>query len=299
MVDTKPPDTRTGDKSAGVSNGGAGDAMTTLYAVLGFAGIFPFLLVLRSNRATSLRYATDWAAAAWLTWGYALLASDPAPMVPEAVIRYLALCMTAAAGVAVLGARRPQLFAWNFVVLGLLVVMVLPLVVSLVLGIDRVDSVWVFFLSATLSVGLLNYLPTRSAPGVLLAALAVGAEMTSLFAPDSLPNPNLVSLFHLLILVTPWGVWACWRGERSNRSEFDRVWLDFRDRFGLFWAQRVREQFNRAAANAGWPVHLSWRGLHRTVRGMAIVPAEQDAMLETLHAALQRFGPSARAENKK
>jgi hypothetical protein len=281
-----------------VERRGAEDAMTILYAVLWFAGLCRFLAALHSNRSTSLRYAAGWAATAWITWGWVLLDRDIEQTGLEP-FRYLALCVTAAAGVAVLGARRPQLFAWNFVVLGLLVVMVLPLVVSLLIGTHRVDGMWVFFLSATLAVGLLNYLPTRAAPAVLLAALAVAAEMTSLFAPDSLPDPNLVSLFHLLILAVPWAVWACWRGERRGRSEFDRVWLDFRDRLGLFWAQRVREQFNRAAANAGWPVFLSWRGLHRTAPGIAIVPSEQDAMLETLHAALQRFASSSRDESRK
>lgn len=272
--------------------------MTTLYAVLWLAGLCRILPTLHSNRSTSLVYATGWAATAWITWGWVLLDRDIEQTGLEP-FRYLALCVTAAAGVAVLGARRPQLVAWNFVVFGLLGVMVLPLVVSLLIGTHRVDGMGIFFLSATLAVGLLNYLPTRAAPAVLLAALAVVGEMTSLFAPDSLPDPNLVSLFNLLILAVPWGVWACWRKERLNRSEFDRVWLDFRDRLGLFWAQRVREQFNRAAANAGWPVHLMWRGLHRTVHGTAIVPAEQDAMLETLHAALQRFASSSRLESRK
>jgi hypothetical protein len=269
--------------------------MTTLFAVLWLAGHFPLVVAWQSNRRTSLLYAVAWATVAWLIWGCALLAGD-ADQTGLEPVRYLALCIMAASGVAVLGARRPQLVAWNFVVLGLLVVMVLPLGVSLFIGTQRVDGIWVFFLSATLAVGLLNYLPTRIAPAILLAALALAAEMASLFAPDSLPNPNVVSLFHLLILAVPWAVWACWRGERKGRSEFDRVWLDFRDRLGLFWAQRVREQFNRAAANAGWPVYLSWRGLHRTGPAVAIVPSDQDAMLETLHAALQRFEPSRPGE---
>jgi len=41
--------------------------------------------------------------------------------------------------------------------------------------------------------------------------------------------------------------WLCqWRrGEEA--SEFDRLWLRFRDRWGLFWSQRVREQFMKYA----------------------------------------------------
>jgi hypothetical protein len=180
------------------------------------------------------------------------------------------------------------------VVLGLLAVMQLPLVESLVIGTDTNDALRVFFLSATLAVGLCNYLPTRSAPAVLLLAAACAGEVVSLFAPGVLPNRGEVRLFHLVLLLTPWAVWVCWRAERQARSEFDVAWLDSRDRMGLLWSQRVREQFNNAAVRAGWPVRLAWRGLHRTVSNVAILPTEQDAMLETLRAALKRFADASR-----
>ena len=65
---------------------------------------------------------------------------------------------------------------------------------------------------------------------------------------------------------------------RGRQAEIDELWLDFRDRFGLFWGQRVREQFNRSAVNAGWPVYLAWRGLRLAV---STIPehALQEAML--------------------
>jgi hypothetical protein len=66
----------------------------------------------------------------------------------------------------------------------------------------------------------------------------------------------------------------------------DRLWLDFRDAWGLLWGQRVREQFNRAADNAGWPVTLTWGGL----RGISGEPGvAEEKLLETLRAIVQRF----------
>ena len=195
---------------------------------------------------------------------------------------------------AVLGARRPHVVAWNFVVLGLLAVTLLPMVESLFIGTHHVDPLRLCFLSATLAVGVLNYLPTRSAPAVLLLAVALTGELVSLFAPAVLPGRGELPLFHLLVMLAPWATWGCWRGTRTARSEFDRLWLDFRDRWGLFWAQRVREQFNRAAGHACWPLYLGWSGLHRTAP-TAIVAADQAAMLETLRKALQRFMESAPA----
>jgi hypothetical protein len=71
-------------------------------------------------------------------------------------------------------------------------------------------------------------------------------------------------------------------------AELDRLWLAYRDRFGLVWGQRMREQFNRAAANAGWPVFLTWQGLASTGASAAPPTAQTVA---TLQAVLKRFGP--------
>ena len=86
---------------------------------------------------------------------------------------------------------------------------------------------------------------------------------------------------------SPWAALAlgCWA--RHGRTEFDRTWFGFRDRFGLLWGQGIREQFNRAAANAGWPIVLTWQGLGGSKAGGE---AAGEA-LATLRALLKRFGP--------
>src|SRR2546423_30545 len=101
--------------------------------------------------------------------------------------RYLALCLTGCAGVAVLGARRPHVGAWNFVVLGLLAVMLLPLLETVIAGAPSLDVLRVLFLSATLGVGMLNYLPTRLAPAAVLAAFGCAGEIILLVAPVAFP----------------------------------------------------------------------------------------------------------------
>jgi hypothetical protein len=47
----------------------------------------------------------------------------------------------------------------------------------------------------------------------------------------------------------------------------------------------MREQFNRAAHHAGFPVVLRWRGLQ------TIAVADQAALMDLLRAVLKRFGP--------
>jgi hypothetical protein len=261
--------------------------MIIVYALLTVAGLFPLARAWHANRATTLRHALGWAGVAWLAWAWALLGgeADAAGLDPS---RYVALCLTGCAGVAVLGARRPYVAAWNSVVLGLLGVMLLPLGESLLLGTSPVDPLRLFFLSATLGVAILNYLPTRFGPAALLLALACAGEVVALFAPASLPRRGEVPLFHVLVLLTPWVAWLAGGRLPAALSEFDRRWLAFRDRLGLLWSQRAREQFNQAAANAGWPVTLHWQGLRRD-HAEAIPAERQEEMLQMLRAVLRRF----------
>jgi hypothetical protein len=90
--------------------------------------------------------------------------------------------------------------------------------------------------------------------------------------------------------LTAAGSWAAWIGVKSQRlsgTEFDRLWLAYRDRFGFVWGQRMREQFNQAARHAGHPVVLRWGGLHPTASQPLPDPA---VLLPLLRAVLKRFG---------
>jgi hypothetical protein len=89
-----------------------------------------------------------------------------------------------------------------------------------------------------------------------------------------------------LLAAAPWVAWSCRRKHGADLDAVDALWLDFRDGWGLLWGQRTREQFNRAAENAGWTVTLSWQGLRRS--GAGTEPPE-DKLLEVLRATLQRF----------
>src|SRR5205823_5456310 len=126
------------------------------------AGFYPLYRAWRANRRTSLVYAVWWAGAAWLSWGAALVFGTPHELGLDPW-RYLALCLTGGAGVAVLGARRPQAGAWNFVVLALVAVMVVPLAEHFFLGTPSLDPPRIYFVLVTLAIGILNYVPTARA----------------------------------------------------------------------------------------------------------------------------------------
>jgi hypothetical protein len=263
--------------------------MSIVLTALIVAGLLPLSLALRANRGTSLLHALIWTLVAWLSWGLAFLCDDleRAGMQPG---RYCAVCLTGCAGVAVLGARRPHVFAWNFVVLGLFTVMVLPLMETRFIGTHPVDGLRIFFMAGTIAVGILNYLPTRLAPAALLLMLIGAGEITLLYASDSLskvPSFGARMVFDLLLIVVPWLAWICLARRTADRSDFDRLWLNFRDRWGLVWSQRIREQFNHAAQNAGWPVKLAWHGL--TQEKDEPPAADEEKFVEMLQKTLQRF----------
>ena len=87
-------------------------------------------------------------AAAWVSWGFAI--TNPT----DDDLGYLALCFTGCVGVAVLGARRPHVGAWHFVVLGLLGVMALPLVENMVIRVHSFNIERKVFLAGILIVTL-------------------------------------------------------------------------------------------------------------------------------------------------
>jgi hypothetical protein len=242
--------------------------MEALWGMAYLSGLYPLYRAWRACRGLTVRHALVWAGAAWLTWTAAAAGAGD-------VVRYLALCLTGCAGVAVLGARRPGAGAWHLVVAFLLLVLLRPLLEGL--GALRLSGPHLAFLGAALAVALGNYLPTRLVPAALALAAGCALELADLAGS---PIAEAAQAGPLLIALAPWlGLGVGWQASPTE-TEFDRTWRRFRNAYGLVWAQRLRDQFNRAAANAGWPVTLGWSGL----RG-----EEPAQALPALHALLKRF----------
>lgn len=253
--------------------------MNWWWAILAIAAVVPITRAWWVNRRTALSHVMAWAIAAWLTW-------IAAAMTGTATARYLALTLTGCAGVAVLGARRPGVAAWHAVVAGLLAVLLLPLGQGFLAGnAIAVDSIRTFFLGAALAVGLLNFVPTRLGLGA--AALLIACLLELRWLGEPMPTTER-SASLLLSGIAPW---LAWLGRWAWRTgwEGDRLWRDFRDRFGVVWGQRLREQFNSAARHAGLAVELYWRGLIRR-DGEALSDTDRSASLDLLRALMMRFG---------
>jgi hypothetical protein len=262
--------------------------MRIVFSFLILAGFYPLLRAWRANQRSSLCHAVFWVAAAWTAWGVSLVFGAPhhSGLSPW---RHLALALTGAAAVAVLGARRPHVQAWDAVVLGLLAVMSLPLVENLFLGMPPVDGVRAVFLATTLAVGTLNYVPTAAAPAALLLGVVLAGECWPILITDSEINPFAQGILDVGLLLVPWLGLKLWRRGPGDILVVDRLWRDFRDRYGWFWGQRVRDQYNRGAAHAGLPGHLSWHGLELAEKEQPPTPEQAQEMQAILQSLLKRF----------
>jgi hypothetical protein len=211
-------------------------------------------------------------------------------------ILYLAGTSSFCPLMALLGAKRPQDGAWQFVVLTLWVVLLLPSGETLLYhpgAMLRLHPARGWFLWILIGLGLFNALPTRH---WFSALLAVGGQVLLLW--EQLPIASNYFAAQPLVALALF-VAALLIGSFNGRAtrglgDWNRVWLDFRDSFGTLWSLRVAERFNAAALQYDWPVRLHWRGFVAAPdieSAQSIAP--NAAMQVTLWGLLRRFVSSA------
>jgi hypothetical protein len=255
------------------------------------ASAYPLWRAWHANHRAPLVHALNWAVVTWAAW-LSVFLTWVWPIPQNFLVGYLALAMTGCTMVSVLEPRRPGAAPWNLVVLGLLAVMMLPLAEGLVSG-GSFHLSWAhrIFLAATIGIGFLNYLPTRLGWGASCLAAGCFIEILTLGPGDPPDAGWQIRIARALVALSIWGAFLARKQNSSPPDKFGVLWAGFKDRFGVVWSQRVREQFNRSAAHRGWPVHLYWQGL-RVISGKEIPgPSDQKEILATLQALLTRFGP--------
>ncbi|MFW6125153.1 MAG: hypothetical protein ACOC46_03305, partial [Pirellulales bacterium] len=141
------------------------------------AGAWPVLRCRRAVRGTTLTGAWAWALAGWIAW---IVGVGIGPLITESGweghVRYAAAVLALCPPIAVLGARRPMAGIWNLVVAALVVVLALPALETVIRGGGAIelflDEPRCVFLLLVLTVGVLNYLPTRYGPAAGIFGLA-------------------------------------------------------------------------------------------------------------------------------
>jgi hypothetical protein len=215
--------------------------------------------------------------------------------------RYVAAAMTFCPLMGVLGAKRPQDRGWQWVVLSLWVILLVPAMQAVAARSGHrleLYGAWRLLLTALIGMGLLNYLPTRFA----LAALLFAIGQALLFGPylvtiESSGDGWRIAGLALILATAATAFVTASRGipvtsdvgESSSIARFNARWFAFRDGWGAFWGLRVQQRMNQTAELSGWPVRLEWWDGFVPRSDEAINPQLAAHIQQTLDSLLRRF----------
>jgi hypothetical protein len=200
--------------------------------------------------------------------------------------RYVAAVLSLCPTIALLGAKRPQDRAWQWVVLAFWAILLVPAARVVLLYSESQVSLHAaqgVLLLVVVTMGGANWIATRYWLAAIVAAAAqcvLVAPYTPLSVAFSDVSPQIALAGALLALL------VCRLLElRARRVDpASRTWLDFRNQFGLFWAARVMARLNLAARAHGWPIVVTWGGIQSTADEHA-----QKAFDRSLRMLLRRF----------
>jgi hypothetical protein len=233
-------------------------------------------------------------------------------------LRYAAGALAFLPVMAVLGASRPRDRGWPAVMVGLLVILLLPAGENWLWRPGShlvIEGARAWFLAILIGLGLATFLATR----YWMSALAVACGQAALLF-DFLPSrPWTEEIAPTLSWMGPIVALACAlaaillarrmsapvplaTADATTAQDFDRLWRDFRDSFGMLWGLRIMERMNASAKMYGWPVTLSWHGLATHAGGPPdeLAPELSTQMFGVFENLLLRFvSPQWIAERKR
>ena len=270
------------------------------------AAVWPLAQASRSVRGTSLGGA--------LAWGWVLVALGSAGQFVALLepidggrpwcghLTYLMVIAALASQISILNARTPGAGAWALLTALLFVVFMIPWLQAPTLarhagGLERLrlDAPWSIFYGLLVLAAVTNHLPTRYGPAALLTGGAYVLEFLGLTHHEWTP----VRLGHLWSVVTTLlagavvaagAVESVDDDDGAPRYSLDRVWQWFRDRWGVVWALRVRDRFNRGAEVGRASFRLGWNGLESTSDApLELDPAADAEATALLIGLLRRF----------
>lgn len=200
--------------------------------------------------------------------------------------------------VAVLGARRPVDRVWPaFVLLPLFLVLGLPAISSFWRGTPaplQLETPTVVGFAIVLVMGAGNYLFTRlSLPVSLLAAgIALLVYPLTEFGTATNRSPvDSAGYAGVCLGLAAASAFVLMRRRNDGLPPHERLWVDFRNAFGIVWAKRVMDRINWTAREEGWPARLDFAGLVWTQDA----PGEDekrrtiDRLTDTFRWLLKRF----------
>lgn len=193
----------------------------------------------------------------------------------------------------VLGARRPQNRAWEFITASLWIILALPALEVFFARQGEAFDVrglrsWFFVVLIFITVS--NIALSRFwLSGILFGGVQV--ILVSDYLPTwfqfHLESGQAIALAVGAVAVSLACFWP--KPDRSQNTGVDRVWLNYRDTFGGLWAVRTCESINAYAKLQQWNIRLTWDGFV-SMDGDCWDDTEQSAenpTIEKLHQLLR------------
>jgi hypothetical protein len=231
---------------------------------------------LRRSRGTTLFAPLVWALISLVSVTAAEIAHFQLAAVPAAhdIAKWwlVAICSTFCPLTALLGAKRPQNRAWQWIVISFWVVAALPAIEALVMQPAEplsVPIIWRWLYAALILLAGGNYLPTRF---LFPAVLAVVGQTLLFwpFLPFTSHGSAEMSMLGFALTCAAICIAALlgrfqWprklpQSGTSRLAAWTKVWSDFRDSYGLLWGARMMERIDTLLRASQFPGWLQWDG---------------------------------------
>jgi hypothetical protein len=215
--------------------------------------------------------------------------------------RYSVAVSTICPLMAVLGAKRPQDRGWQWVVISLWIVLLVPAGQALAATSGprlELFGIWRAMIGGLIVMGLLNYLPTLYALSAMLMAIGQAGLVSPYLFDVEVGEPWRVGSLLLMLFAIGLLHFVQRRDKaypRSSSSKDERIaafnerWLAFRDGWGAFWSLRVLQRINQTAELSHWPVQLQWSEGFQSADDCEIDETTAVHIQQTLDSLLRRF----------
>jgi hypothetical protein len=188
-------------------------------------------------------------------------------------LTYVMVLAMLAGLISVLGARNPGGGAWAILMVLLVIVFLIPWLegtgrLRRAHGLAQLpfESPWTLFYGVLVLAGVTNFLPTRFGPTAVCVGAGLVLEYLGLTRTGWTAEARAMAWSGVAWTLAASVYVAGWLADlpARGRNNLDRIWLWFRDHWGVVWALRTQDRFNRTAELSGWPFRLTWFGIAPT-----------------------------------